>query len=339
MAKCSAKIGLVSDPTENSVLYEHHFLPQDFKEERSDKNYSRMKGKDVNLKRKELKPNGVHSQWPECPKLLSKTPQNCPTCSSTSTACYQLRLEEDKKNDTYISLDNLEIKLDMSSLPNNIIKSRSASNMFFSVSYEGKPVNYCLKLNNDLQFELWCRGQMITVKYHPDQEISSCPYIKSCNLLLKMLEYLEDEFNKDSMVRTDKDKISNIVEVIKVEHLDDNNKIAFLAKQLSLVYSSPHGRRYSPSLIAMAYMWQSVSPALYKQVQLVVRTLSSSIGDDLELTQPAKRYMSARFKKLKETDHEVSLIMDKVYCQKKSNIQMACFMEWKVTKSPRLTYV
>ena len=156
------------------------------------------------------------------------------------------------------------------------------------------------------------------MKYHPDQEISSCPYIKSCNLLLKMLEYLEDEFNKDSMVRTDKDKISDIVEVIKVEHLDDKKKIAFLAEQLSLVYSSPHGRRYSPSLIAMAYMWQSVSPALYKQVQLegiltlppakYVRTLSSSIGDDLELTQPAKRYMSARFQKLKETE---------VYCQKK----------------------
>ena len=38
-------------PTENSVLCEHHFLPRDFKEERSDKNYSRRKGKDVNLKR------------------------------------------------------------------------------------------------------------------------------------------------------------------------------------------------------------------------------------------------------------------------------------------------
>ena len=39
-------------PTENSVLCEHHFLPEDFKEERSDKNNSRRKGKDVNLKRK-----------------------------------------------------------------------------------------------------------------------------------------------------------------------------------------------------------------------------------------------------------------------------------------------
>ena len=141
------------------------------------------------------------------------------------------------------------------------------------------------------------------------------------------------------MVRTDKDKISDIVEVIKVEHLDDNKKIAFLAEKLSLVYSSPHGRRYSPSLIAMAYMWQSVSPALYKQVQLegiltlpsakYVRTLSSSIGDDFELTQPAKRYMSARFQKLKETDHEVSLIMDEVYCQKKVQYSNGA-------KSPRL---
>ena len=76
-------------------------------------------------------------------------------------------------------------------------------------------------------------------------------------------------------------------------------------------------------LIAMAYMWQSVSPALYKQVQLegvlilpsakYILNISSSVGDDFKLTQPANRYLSARFQKLKETDHEVSLKMDEVY--------------------------
>ena len=83
----------------------------------------------------------------------------------------------------------------------------------------------------------------------------------------------------------------------------------------------------APSLIAMAYMWQAVSPALYKQVQRegvltlpsakYIRNISLSVGDDFKLPQPAKRYLSARFQKLKETDHDVSLIMNEVYCQKK----------------------
>ena len=70
-------------------------------------------------------------------------------------------------------------------------------------------------------------------------------------------------------------------------------------------------------------MWQSVSPALYKQVQVEgvltlplakhIRNISSSVGDDFNLTKPAKIYLLARFLKLRETDHEVSLIMDEVY--------------------------
>ena len=48
-----------------------------------------------------------------------------------------------------------------------------------------------------------------------------------------------------------------------------------------------------------------------------VRSVSSAIADDFKLTEPAKTYLSARFSKLKEIDHKVSLMMDEVYCQKK----------------------
>ena len=93
-----------------------------------------------------------------------------------------------------------------------------------------------------------------------------------------MLNYRLDEFNHRSAgVCTDKEKMNDIVDMIKVEHVDDNKKIAFLSEQLSLVFLSPNGRRYSPSLIAMAYICQSVSPTLYKQVQLEgVLTLPSA---------------------------------------------------------------
>ena len=57
-----------------------------------------------------------------------------------------------------------------------------------------------------------------------------------------MLNYLQDKFNnRSASVCTDKEKMNDIVDMIKVEHLDDNKKIAFLFKQLSLVFSSPNG--------------------------------------------------------------------------------------------------
>ena len=62
--------------------------------------------------------------------------------------------------------------------------------MFFFVSYEGKPeINYCLKLNNDLQFEPWCNSKI--QKSESDEEISSCSSLRSCKLLLKMLNYFK----------------------------------------------------------------------------------------------------------------------------------------------------
>ena len=211
-----------------NFLSKNHFLAEDFKEERSDKNNSRRTGKGTNLQRKELKPNDVPSLWPDCSKLLSKIPpQERPTCTSTSTARYEL----EKFQDTFVSLDDLEVKLDMATLPNSITKSRCPSSiMFFSVSYEGKPeIYYCLKLNNDLQFELWCNSKFQKSENHSDEEISACTSLRSCKLLLKMLNYLQDEFNNRSTgVCTDKEKMNDIVDMIKVEHLDDNKKIAFL---------------------------------------------------------------------------------------------------------------
>ena len=101
-----------------------------------------------------------------------------------------------------------------------------------------------------------------------------------------------------------------------------SEKILFLAEQLSLVYCKPNTRRYSSSLLAMAFMWQSVSP---KQISLdgiltlpsakYVRNLVSTVGDDLNLTKPAEKYLTSRFSKLNQDDQKVSLLMDEVYCK------------------------
>ena len=122
-------------PTENYVLCENHFLAEDFKEERSDKNNSRRTGKGTNLQRKELKPNDVPSLWPDCPKLLSKIPtQERPTCTSTSTARYERQHELEQFKDTFVPLDDLEVKFNTTTLPKSITKSRCPSSMMSFLS-------------------------------------------------------------------------------------------------------------------------------------------------------------------------------------------------------------
>ena len=39
------------------------------------------------------------------------------------------------------------------------------------------------------------------------------------------------------------------------------NKIGFLVEQVELLEKSPHGRRYSPELVAMCFMWLKSSTA------------------------------------------------------------------------------
>ena len=83
-------------------------------------------------------------------------------------------------------------------------------------------------------------------------------------------------------------------------------------------------------MLAMAFMWQSISPTLYKQICLdgiltlpaskYVRKLASAVVVDLKLTEPAQNYLKARFSKLDKADHQVTLLMDEVYCKKNSSV-------------------
>ena len=76
----------------------------------------------------------------------------------------------------------------------------------------------------------------------------------------------------------------------------------------------------------MTFMWQSVSPTLYKQISSdriltlpsakYVRNLVSAVGDALNLTKPAEKYLTSRFSKLSQDDQKVSLFMvDEGYCK------------------------
>ena len=45
------------------------------------------------------------------------------------------------------------------------------------------------------------------------------------------------------------------------------------------------------------------------------RELTSAVRNNLKLTNPERKYLQARFSKLSPDDHQVSLLMDEVYCK------------------------
>ena len=94
-------------------------------------------------------------------------------------------------------------------------------------------------------------------------------------------------------------------------------------KDISLIFKSPNGRRYSSSLLAMAITLQKMSPSCYKQLyeggfltlpcHIHLRPLSTAIDmDTLRLSASTVAYLKARFRKLKDREKVVSILMDEM---------------------------
>ena len=179
-------------------------------------------------------------------------------------------------------------------------------------------MQYCLKIASDLKFEIWYEGERVTdtvLKSIVSVEYNTCTAIKN------VFDFLESNRPKEF---SDEEVIETIISKLMDPRFDGNAKVAFIAEQLSLVFNVPTRRRYSPSLLAFASMWERISPACYKQIlhdgfltlpsTLHLRRLSSSIYiNSLELGASTVAYLTARFKKLCEKDKLVSVLMDEVY--------------------------
>ena len=95
-------------------------------------------------------------------------------------------------------------------------------------------------------------------------------------------------------------------------------KLLFLIEQLRLATISPYRRRYSPSLLACIFVWESSSPSLYKQILKEnvlsvpsirhLHSLSKTFCMDTGLTGNTHSFMVARIKQISEREQHVVLI-------------------------------
>ena len=173
--------------TDNSVLCEKHFSPEDIKSGWIDENSSRRKKKGDKLFRKELNHDAIPSIWPNCPSHLSK-PRNIRTTKFATLharnekvkIAKKLENEKEIEEDMFSSLGEINVKFSKRNLSNEIHRINQVEQyLFISITKTNGPhISYCLKIFKSLAFEIWCNGKQINPEC-----ISGCSVVKIASVI------------------------------------------------------------------------------------------------------------------------------------------------------------
>jgi len=131
---------------------------------------------------------------------------------------------------------------------------------------------------------------------------------------------------------TYEDKLNDAIKLLgevreEISDEEQARKLAFLTEQIELTAKEPNARRYSPSLLVIAAVWRTTSPALYKQIKESdmltlprvkhLDKLTCDLGVQTGLPETSKRYLKARIVSLLKRERLVCLMIDEVYCEKR----------------------
>ncbi len=301
-------------------LCSEHFVPSDYKQGHVDSN-KRRKIESTQMIRKKLRDDAVPSVWPGATHKID--PDAPPDEREASFSLPSLRAEREeqiaKEKDEIRNLDDLK-SLPFDNPVNIIFSGSIASFVKINTGVSPPRIDYCVRIKESLEYEIFVQnkcvppGQVLGDKDAPSK-------VNSFSFLETLLNSLE---NFDCVVDLGEkiERISKEIEELKF----DEKKQGFLSEQLKLLSKTPHQRRYSQDLLAMACMWRSVSPALYNQIRSdgiiqlpsdrYIRQLSSAITADFTLSDGTVAYLDARMKKLEKKDHAINLILDEVFVVK-----------------------
>ena len=204
-------------------------------------------------------------------------------------------------------------------LPNGVTKVKTDSYILFlkTCANDIPKILYSVKIAADLQMTVFSQG----VKLKECHVRSLCSSeLNMCSALNEIFNHLNSHFG---VKRTDQDVLDDVIKMLRDQRFDGNTKIGFIVEQLTLIFKSQNGRRYSSSLLAMAFLLQRMSPRqLYSDGFLTLpspdhlRCLCSALGVDmLSLSDSTIAYLKAWFQRLKEKAKLASVLMDEVYSQ------------------------
>ena len=327
------KNNVVSDtwiPKSGTRICGKHFLPTDYG------------AKDSNKWRKpspnpSKKPGLSRNAIPSVFKSYIPRPTNLSSAESRALKNHQNdekmpNIVDDEKlsfddPDEIKNIEDLISRLSHIKLPpdvQTIVQKEKVS--FLKLSLDEKPtVDYCTTVKYNLTCEIWLKGEKMKIKDITGEKTAT-DEVRSIRLLEKVLTDLDENNTPDD----NETRLKKIIEEIRGlgEEIGGTTvirKLAFICEQLSLLLKHRNGRRYSKEFLAIACMWQTISPALYKQMladniitlpnHKYVRRLTGSITVENDLSEATIAYLKARIAKLEAKDMNINLILDEIYVQ------------------------
>ena len=325
-AICGKKISKIKLP-KDARLCSRHFKESDYKSSRTDTNLRRVRKKAVGtLTRKSLLSSAVPSIWPNSDGSLSGHEQkNSDEIIRLSTSALpSVRSERELQRE--IDADTISSLKDLMSaktpFPISVVSTPTTVS-FMKINTESCPpkIDYSLRVTDSFEYEVFCNNRPVQITKVSSNVPEKVNKYSNLDRLLRLLE----ENEKLLADQSPGEKIETVAK--EIENLPfDSEKQKFLSEQVRLLEKNSHQRRYSPDILAMACMWYSVSPALYRQIQAdgvlqlpsirYVKQLSGAVTADFTLSEATVAYLKARISKLQPKDRAVNLILDEVFAFK-----------------------
>ena len=315
------------EPTEHSRICSLHFEESDFEVFSSDTVLSRRLKHRV-LKQRKLKPDAVpriHPNLPQRMQSLKTTPRSTTTATVTARQArqnerYAQLAAKNLSSECVSNFSEFLTKIKTASLPSQYFPIFDENYAVFLLianveDTESQPtVKASVKILSSMEFTIFVDGvKMSNSKFQhllkTNERISSVTEVSNILALVKSLT--------ETSAPTESDELLRFLE--RFQNDPEDKFLSFVIEQLKIRSVSKTGRRFSPNLIVLAFIWHSLSPALYRKLREFFslpterRLQQLSSRNEVSLNDMDMEYISSRTKNLSNRDRIVTLIIDEIY--------------------------
>ena len=326
--------------TKSTRICAKHFSEEDFETLSSDQCESRQKKRDTRLlKRIRLKSTAIPNIFHGLPKYLSKS---VPKKRSTTGASSSARLENENlliqsQNEKLLELDQvknlieLKLKLCNASLPVDIITVEKEQTVEFHYIYNSNSSSIAPILRASILIEKsMCINAFVDHVLLPKSMYKHLMKFDKINTLTEVCNIVAFCKNLCSDLKSGSISNSNAINLAisslsHFQNLDECDSetfmsvVKFLIEQLKLMQIPKGGRRYSPELITMSFLWKLSSSSLYKRLSEFFilpstrRLQQLSTAFNVDTGNIDASYLKQRAATLTEGERTVVLLIDEVY--------------------------
>ncbi|QQP35180.1 Putative LOC101234561, partial [Caligus rogercresseyi] len=338
------------EPSKYSVVCSLHFVDSDFKKESLDSNPQRKRMNSALVSRLLVK-EAIPTLFPNLPFYYSKPkhkPRSDNSCQTRHEKTF-LRLEKEAEafleGENFFSVDDMMERLDLSCFPDVLVTKKDNVVLIcqLALSEDDSPPQliFAIEIFNDLTFQVWIGRKVLSRRSF--SHIIKDDRLSSSGQLINLIAYAR---NNQKIIKTENDPFEECYQVLaqtiyQCEDCseDTKKKVAFIMEQLNLLSRKENARRYSPTLLAVACLWENTSPSLYRMIlrdgfltlpsSSHLRRLSSAFSVERGVSEGTKAYLKARARKLDEREKIVALLVDEVATAKRVEYSNGAFFGYE----------